>query len=433
MTAIGSEAAEVRIAVERAYRKEWTRIVATLISAARDWDVAEEAAADAFERAAERWPTEGVPRNTGAWLTTVARNRALDILRRRGVELDKVREWIVMDELRAPGEPTDPADIAVAASEIDDRLRLIFTCAHPALSLEARVALTLRTVAGLETGEIARAFLVPEATMAQRLVRAKRKIRNARIPYRVPDGDDLRPRLDGVLSVLMLVHNEGYLASSGDQLLRVDLQDEAIRLARLVVDLMPDEPEPAGLLALLLLQHSRSRARVDEAGDLVPLDEQDRTRWNAAEIAEGLTILDRLDSFHGSGRTDAATGPYRLQAEIQRVHARAATTDDTDWAEIVRWYDALIDSSPSPVLELNRAVAHGLAGHPQAALDELDRIAASGTLSTYHLLPAAQADMLRRLGRRQAAAAHYRRALSLAPTEPERRYLERRLAELAGE
>ena len=269
--------------------------------------------------------------------------------------------------------------------------------------------------------------------MAQRLVRAKRKIRTAGIPYRVPEGDDLRPRLDGVLSVLMLVHNEGYLASSGDQLLRVDLQDEAIRLARLVVDLMPDEPEPAGLLALLLLQHSRSRARVDDAGDLVPLDEQDRTRWNAAEIAEGLAILERLDSDHASGRTDAAAGPYRLQAEIQRVHARAASTDDTDWAEIVRCYDALIHSSPSPVLELNRAVARGLAGHPQTALEELDRITASGALSGYHLLPAAQADMLRRLGRRDAADARYRLALSLAPTEPERRYLLRRLAELAAQ
>ncbi|MGI9824168.1 RNA polymerase sigma factor [Agromyces sp. Marseille-Q5079] len=433
-----TDAAAVHGAVVRAYREEWTRVVATLIRATGDWDVAEEATADAFERAAVRWPAEGVPRNPGAWLTTVARNRALDVLRRRGVELDKVREWMVMDEMRGPGAPTDPADLAAAAGEIDDRLRLVFTCAHPALPLEARVALTLRTVGGLETPEIARAFFVPEATMAQRLVRAKRKIRNAGIPYRVPEGDELRRRLNGVLAVLMLVHNEGYLASSGDRLLRLDLQEEAIRLARLVVDLMPDEPEAAGLLALLLLQHARSAARVDAAGDLVPLDEQDRTRWNADEVAQGLEVLDRLDRADAAsepaerGRADAAAGPYRLQAEIQREHARAAHADDTDWTAIVRRYDALLAITPSPVVELNRAVAVGLAGDPRAGLDELDRLAASGALGNYHLLPAAQADLLRRLGRADAAADRYRLAIGLAPTEPERRFLARRLAELEG-
>lgn len=424
-----------REAVDLAYREEWTRIVATLIRATRDWDLAEDAAADAFVRAAERWPVEGVPDNPGAWLTTVARNRALDVLRRRGVELDKVREWMVMDEMRGPGAPTDPADLAADANEIDDRLRLVFTCAHPALPLEARVALTLRTVGGLETPEIARAFLVPEATMAQRLVRAKRKIRNAGIPYRVPEGDELRRRLNGVLAVLMLVHNEGYLASSGDRLLRLDLQEEAIRLARLVVDLMPDEAEAAGLLALLLLQHARSAARVDASGDLVPLDEQDRTRWNAAETADGLAVLDRLDAggsdAAGPTASDAA-GPYRLQAEIQREHARAAHADDTDWPAIVRRYDALLEITPSPVVELNRAVAVGLAGDPRAGLDELDRLAASGALDRYHLLPAAQADLLRRLGRTDAAAERLRQSIALAPTEPERRFLERRLAELDG-
>ncbi|GAA1965076.1 RNA polymerase sigma factor [Agromyces allii] len=435
-----------RDAVDRIYREEWTRIVATLIRSTRDWDLAEDAAADAFVRAAERWPVEGVPDNPGAWLTTVARNRALDVLRRRGVEVDKVKEWMVMDEMRGPGAPTDPADLAAAsisaASDIDDRLRLIFTCAHPALPIEARVALTLRAVGGLETPEIARAFLVPEATMAQRLVRAKRKIRNAGIPYRVPEGDELRRRLSGVLAVLMLVHNEGYLASSGDRLLRLDLQEEAIRLARLVAGLMPDEPEAAGLLALLLLQHARSAARVDAAGDLVPLDAQDRTTWNAAEIAEGLAVLDRLDHLDrlrvtgDAGMADAAagaaTGPYRLQAEIQREHARAARADDTDWAAIVGRYDALLELTPSPVIELNRAVAVGLAGHPQAGLDALDRLAASGALDRYHLLPAAQADLLRRLGRTDAAADRTRQAIALAPTEPERRFLERRLAELSS-
>jgi RNA polymerase sigma-70 factor (ECF subfamily) len=418
---------DVRAAVDRAYREEWTRVVATLIRATRDWDLAEDAAADAFERAAVRWPLEGLPDNPGAWLTTVARNRALDVLRRRGVELDKVREWLVVDEMQGPGAPTDPAEIAATGGEIDDRLRLIFTCAHPALPLEARVALTLRTVGGLETPEIARAFLVPEATMAQRLVRAKRKIRNAGIPYRVPEGEELRRRLGGVLAVLMLVHNEGYLASSGDRLLRLDLQEEAIRLAGLVVELMPDEPEAAGLLALLLLQHARSAARVDAAGDLVPLDAQDRSRWDAAEIARGLEVLDGLARLD---RAEAAAGPYRLQAEIQAVHARAAHADDTDWPAIVRRYDELLAVTPSPVIELNRAVALGLAGHPQAGLDELDRLEASAALGAYHLLPAAQADLLRRLGRADAAAERYRRAIALAPTGPERRFLERRLAEV---
>ncbi|GAA1825537.1 RNA polymerase sigma factor [Agromyces salentinus] len=420
----GAPRSEVREAVDRAYREEWTRVVATLIRATRDWDLAEDAAADAFERAAVRWASEGVPDNPGAWLTTVARNRALDVLRRRGVESDKVREWMVMDEMQGPVAPTDPGEIAAMGDEIDDRLRLVFTCAHPALPLEARVALTLRTVGGLETPEIARAFLVPEATMAQRLVRAKRKIRNAGIPYRVPEGDELRRRLDGVLAVLMLVHNEGYLASSGDRLLRLDLQEEAIRLAGLVVELMPDEPEAAGLLALLLLQHARSAARVDDAGDLVPLDEQDRSRWDAAEVARGLDVLDR------PGRTDAPAGSYRLQAEIQGVHARAARPEDTDWAAIVHRYDDLLALTPSPVIRLNRAVAVGLAGHPQAALDELDALAASGALGSYHLLPAAQADLLRRVGRADAAAERYRRAIELAPTEPERRFLARRLAEV---
>ena len=410
--------------VARVYREEWTRIVATLIRVTGDWDVAEEATADAFERAARRWETDGVPRNPGAWLTTVAKHRALDVLRRRGVELDKVKEWVAMDDAMG-GPPTDPADLAAAGPEWDDRLRLIFTCAHPALSLEARVALTLRTVGGLETDEIARAFFVPEATMAQRLVRAKRKIRNAGIPYRVPSAGELPERLGGVLAVLMLVHNEGYLASSGDRLLRLDLQEEAIRLARLVVELLPDAPEARALLALLLLQHARSAARVDGDGELVPLDEQDRTRWNAAEIADGLALVEAL-----SREPRAAAGAYRLQAEIQAVHARAATAAETDWQQIVGCYDALAVIHPSPVVDLNRAVALGLAGDVDGALTELGRLEASGRLGDYHLLAAAQADLLRRAGRFDGAADRYRDAIGLAPTAPERRFLERRLAEL---
>jgi RNA polymerase sigma-70 factor (ECF subfamily) len=409
-------------AVAVVYRNEWTRVVATLIRATGDWDVAEDAAADAFERAARRWPTEGVPDNPGAWLTTVARNRALDVLRRRAVEAGKVKEWLVMDELTGGEASDDPADLAAAEADWDDRLRLVFTCAHPALPMEARVALTLRTVGGLDTAEIARAFFVPEPTMAQRLVRAKRKIANAGIPYRVPSPDELPDRLAGVLAVLLLVHNEGYLASSGDRLLRLDLQEEAIRLARLLVELLPEADEARALLALLLLQHARSAARVDDAGELVPLDAQDRTRWNAAEVADGLALL--------AGPRPDEVGQYRVQAEIQAVHARARTADDTDWPAIVAWYDALLAASPSPVIELNRAVAHGLAGHVDLALDELDRLAASGRLQGYHLLPAAQADLMRRSGRAADAAARYRIAIDLAPTGPERRFLERRLAEL---
>jgi len=409
--------------IARVYREEWTRIVATLIRMTGDWDVAEEATADAFERAARRWETDGVPRNPGAWLTTVAKHRALDVLRRRGVELDKVKEWVAMDELTGGRAPTDPGELAASEPQWDDRLRLVFTCAHPALPLEARVALTLRTVGGLETPEIARAFLVPEATMAQRLVRAKRKIRNAGIPYRVPAAEELPDRLGGVLAVLLLVHNEGYLASSGDRLLRLDLQEEAIRLARLVVELLPDAPEARALLALLLLQHARSAARVDADGELVSLEHQDRSRWDSGEIAEGLALLGSEPSRHEAG-------PYRVQAEIQAVHARARTAEDTDWRAIVEWYEVLLAAGPSPVVELNRAVALGLAGDVEVALDELGRLEASGRLADYHLLAAAQADLLRRSGRAAEAAQRYRTAIELAPTGPERHFLQRRLAAL---
>lgn len=391
--------------------------MATLIRVTGDWDVAEEASAGAFERAVATWPRDGVPRNPGAWLTTAARNLALDRLRRRGVEHDKLQEWTVHERVRGQS-PDDPSEV-VGEPDWDDRLRLVFTCAHPALPLEARVALTLRTVGGLSTAEVARAFFVSESTMSQRIVRAKAKIAHAGIPYRVPSPEALPERLDGVLAVLYLIHNEGYAATSGANLQRLDLAAEAIRLCRLLVGLLP-EPEARGLLALMLLQHARSAARVDAAGDLVPLEEQDRSRWDAGEIAEGLGLL---------AAPVSARGPYRVQAEIQAVHARAASPAETDWRRILARYDEL---PPTPFVALNRAIALGMAEGPQAGLDALAHLAASGTLVGYHLLPASRADLSRRAGRTPDALAFYTEALALAPTGAERRYLERRLGELGG-
>ncbi len=401
-------------ALRAAFEGEWARVVATLIRVTGDWDVAEDAAAGAFERATATWPRDGVPRNPGAWLTTAARNLALDRLRRRGVEAGKLRELGAMERTNGRG-PADPAELATSAPEWDDRLRLIFTCAHPALPLDARVALTLRTVGGLSTPEVARAFLVNESTMAQRIVRAKAKIANAAIPYRVPPPEALPERLAGVLAVLYLIYNEGYAASSGEQLQRLDLAAEAIRLTRLVVGLLPDG-EAVGLLALMLLQHARSAARVDAAGDLIPLEEQDRSRWDASEIAEGLALL-----RHATGEW----GPYRVQAEIQAVHARARAASTTDWRTILALYGLLPES---PIVELNRAIALGMAEGPEHGLAALASLA--DRLAGHHLLPAAQADLSRRAGLVDAAATHYRAAIDLAPTVPERRYLERRLAAL---
>ncbi len=413
--------------------------MATLIRTTGDWDVAEDATSGAFERAARTWPRDGIPRNPGAWLTTAARNLALDRLRRRGVEAGKVGEWFEMERFsgRADGPP-DPADVAAAAldgePEWDDRLRLVFTCAHPALPMEARVALTLRTVGGLDTGEIARAFHVTEATMGQRISRAKRRIRNAGIPYRVPVADELPRRIDGVLAVLYLIANEGYLASGGDALQRLDLTAEAVRLARLVVALLPEADEARALLALLLLQQARSAARTGAGGELVPLPEQDRTTWDAAGIAEGLRLLGPADADGTDGAPSGRPpGPYRLQAEIQAAHARARTADDTDWPEIAARYDALAMLGDSPFVALNRAIAHGMASGPRRGLDDLALLEASGRLDGYHLLPAAQADLHRRLGEADAAAAKYRVAIALARTTPERRFLERRLAELRSD
>jgi RNA polymerase sigma-70 factor (ECF subfamily) len=410
--------ADVEAEVAEAFRAEWGRVVATLIRMTGDWDLAEECAQDAFATALSRWGTDGVPDRPGAWLTTTARNRALDRLRRSKTEAVKLQEVAV---LSVPDEPPDYGGSGVT----DDRLRLMFTCCHPALSLEARVALTLRTLAGLSTAEIAKAFLVPEATMAKRLTRAKHKIRDAGIPYRVPPAHLLPERTGGVLGVLYLLFNEGYAASAGDDLLRPDLSREAIRLARLLTRLMPDEPEAAGLLALMLLQDARSAARLDNAGELVSLEDQDRSRWDAAEIAEGIGLLE-------TALRRQQAGPYQLQAAIAACHGEATDAAQTDWQQIALLYGELRKIVPSPVVELNRAVAVAMADGPAAGLALVDNLAGSGKLADYYLLPATRADLLRRLDRKQEAAASYRAALDLAATEPERRYLSRRLAEVTA-
>jgi RNA polymerase sigma-70 factor (ECF subfamily) len=416
-------AGEVEAAVVAAFHSDWGRVVATLIRVTGDWDLAEECAQDAFARALERWPCDGVPRNPAAWLTTTARNRAVDRLRRAATGAAKLEEVAVISGPDASGDG-DGYELDDSGVE-DDRLRLIFTCCHPALSRDAQVALTLRTLAGLTTPEIARAFLVPESTMAQRLVRAKHKIRNAGIPYRVPPGHLLPERTGAVLAVLYLLFNEGYSATTGAELVRVGLCAEAIRLARTLVGLMPDEPEATGLLALLLLTDARRTARVDDAGDLVPLEEQDRTRWDADAIAEGLHLLD-------AALRRREPGPYQVQAAIAACHAAAGEAGATDWVEIAALYRELVRMVPSPVVELNRAVAVGMADGPEAGLRLVDGLEESGALAGYHLLPATRADLLRRLGRPAEAAAAYRVALGLASTDAERRYLARRLAQSSG-
>ena len=411
--------ADIQAAVADAFRAEWGKVVATLIGMTGDWDLAEECAQEAFAQALKAWPRDGIPRRPGAWLTTVARNRALDRLRRGASEAAKLQQAAIL----TPHENTAGSD--VDGEDIpDERLRLIFTCCHPALSLEARVALTLRTLAGLTTAEIARAFLTAEQTMAKRLVRAKQKIRNAGIPYRVPPAHLLPERTAGVLAVLYLLFNEGYTATTGTQLLRLDLCAEAIRLARALAGLMPDEPEAAALLALMLFHHSRRASRVNEAGNLVTLEEQDRSLWDRAEIAEGVSVLE-------SAARRGLRGPYLVQAAIAQCHATAAAAADTDWALIADLYGSLAALVPSPVIDLNRAVAVGMADGPTAGLELVDRLAASGKLAGYYLLPATRADLLRRLGRHAQSAASYREALDLAVNDAERRYLERRLADAA--
>ena len=405
-------------AVAASFRDDWGKVVATLIRMTGDWDLAEECAQDAFEPATRSWARDGVPDRPGAWLTTVARNRALDRLRRGKVEQSKLRA-VAAEEL--PAEHEEPEESGIP----DDRLRLMFTCCHPALPLDGRVALTLRTLAGLTTVEIAKAFLVPEATMAKRLVRAKHKIRNAGIPYRVPPPALLPERTGGVLAVLYLLFNEGYTASAGAELVRDSLCDEAIRLGRVLVSLMPDEPEATGLLALMLFQSSRRAARTDGEGDLVTLEDQDRSLWDGDAIDEGHALL---EPALRRGRV----GPYQLQAAIAACHASADHARETDWTTIAQLYGRLATLTGSPVVELNRAVAIAMADGPAAGLVLVDELDASGALETYYLLPATRADLLRRLGRADEAAGAYRDALRLAPSETEQRFLERRLAEVTS-
>jgi RNA polymerase sigma-70 factor (ECF subfamily) len=423
---LGELTAEVEAAVAEAFRQEWGRVVATLIRVTGDWDLAEECAQEAFALALERWPRDGLPRRPGAWLTTTARNRAVDRLRRRSTEAVKVREVAMTASAEASGDDVfGSAEAGDDSGVRDDRLRLIFTCCHPALPLDARVALTLRTLTGMTTAEIARAFLITEATMAKRLVRAKSKISNAGIPYRVPPAHLLPERTGAVLAVLYLLFNEGYSASAGADLMRWDLCVEAIRLARLLTRLMPDETEAHGLLALMLLHHARHATRVDAAGDVVTLEHQDRTRWNRDEIDEGVAVLE-------AALRRGLPGPYLLQAAIAACHATAADAADTDWTQIADLYRVLVRIVPSPVVKLNQAVAVAMAEGPAYGLELVDALHASGELAGYHLLPATRADLLRRLDRRAEAADAYREALDLAPVEAERRYLAARLAEIAS-
>lgn len=401
---------DVRAAVEVAYRDEWGQVVATLIGITRDWDLAEESAQEAFAAALITWPRDGIPARPGAWLTRTARNRATDRIRREAVGRQKLGQ-IALLEREPEGSPDE--DIP------DDRLRLIFTCCHPALPFEARVALTLRTLAGLTTPEIARAFLTSESTMAQRLVRAKKKITEAGIPYRVPPAELLPERLFSVLAVIYLIFNEGYGEHDGTRA----LSEEAIHLGRVLVRLMPREAEPRGLLALMLLTNARRDSRTGADGILIPLEQQDRSAWDRTLMAEGVAILDEALVLRRSGA-------YQVQAAIAACHGTAATAADTDWRQIARLYEELLRLMPSPVVELNQAVAIAMSEGLTAGLVRVDDIADSGRLKGYHLLPATRADLLRRDGHSAEAKEAYEEALRLAPTESDRQYLLRRLRDL---
>lgn len=400
--------------IERLYREESRRVLATLIRLLGDFDLAEEALHEAFRSAVEQWPQGGVPDNPRAWLVSAGRFKAIDNLRRQ-------RRYQPLDE---QVELPDESDAEGGELLEDDRLRLIFTCCHPALASDAQVALTLREVCDLTTEEIARAFLSSPSTLAQRIVRAKAKIRDARIPYEVPGRSELPERLDAVLRVVYLVFNEGYFASSGDSLTRSQLSDEAIRLGRLLLELLP-EPEVQGLLALMLLHESRRAARSGVDGEVILLEAQDRSLWSRELIAEGEALV--LQALHSR-----RFGPYSLQAAIAAVHAEAASLEETDWVQIVGLYDELLRLNPSPVIELNRAVALAMRDGPEAGLAQVDRLLASGELDNYHLAHAARADLLRRLGRREQAINAYRRALALTQQGPDRQFLHNRLEELGG-
>jgi RNA polymerase sigma-70 factor, ECF subfamily len=407
--------------VADAFRQEYARVVASVLRMVRDIDLAEEIVQEAFEQALDRWPVTGTPDRPGGWLLTTARRRAIDRLRRArraGAKTEALAYEATLGADDGSPDVSDPETIT------DDRLRLIFTCCHPGLPADSRVALTLRLVGGLSTVDIAHAFLVPEPTIAQRLVRAKRTIRDRALPYEVPEGAELSERLPAVLAVVYLVFNEGYAAHSGDALVRQDLCAEAVRLGHMLAELMPGEPEVLGLLALMELQTSRIATRADADGNLVLLADQDRSRWDRARIASGLDLLGRAGSI-------ARAGPYQLQAAIAACHARAAAWELTDWEAIVTHYRALAEIAPSPVVQLNRAVAIGLARGPAAGLAALDGIDAAA-LRGYHLLPAARADFLRRLGRAAEAAAEYRRALELTDNAREQRFYAWRLAGLSG-
>ncbi|MCI0889765.1 MAG: RNA polymerase sigma factor [Chloroflexi bacterium] len=407
-------------AVERAFREESGRILASLIRACGSFDLAEDAMQDAFAIAVERWPREGVPAKAGAWITTTARRKAIDRLRRDQRLAEKQAELefdATLDSLAGDAEPDAVTELA------DDRLRLIFTCCHPAVAREAQVALTLRTLGGLTTAEIARAFLVSEPTMAQRLVRVKRKIREAGIPYRVPPAHQWTERLQAVLDVIYLVFNEGYGATTGDALIRRDLCTEAIRLGRVLVEMMPDEPEALGLLSLMLLDDARREARTGIGGELVILEEQDRSLWQADQIAEGAALFERTLRMRRAG-------PYQIHAAIAALHCQAASADETDWSQIAALYGELLRFQQTPMVELNRAVAVGMAEGVDEGLLLLDDPALASTLDTYHLYHASRADLLRRAARTEESAIEYRAALQLVSNDVERRYLERRLLEV---